>query len=231
MPLARALLPGTASAGRPITAECEAFPVVTAHPRPAAALHGSRSSSALGLPAQNRPMAAPLLFNPPAAGFDQPFEMLAACHERVARMLALLERLAEYLGSRGCDEQACGAARDVMRYFDLAAPAHHEDEERHVFPALRRTGADALVAQLQAQHHAMAEHWAALRPALAAVAEGRWRADEPAMDPALWSAFAALYREHLAIEDSQAFPAACRHLDDPAQRAMGAEMARRRGVV
>ncbi|RZJ07918.1 MAG: hemerythrin domain-containing protein, partial [Rubrivivax sp.] len=29
----------------------------------------------------------------PAVGFDQPFEMLAACHDRVRRSLDLLERL------------------------------------------------------------------------------------------------------------------------------------------
>ena len=28
----------------------------------------------------------------PGTGFDQPFEMLEACHERVQRMLALLAR-------------------------------------------------------------------------------------------------------------------------------------------
>jgi hypothetical protein len=30
----------------------------------------------------------------PAAGFDQPFELLAACHQRVEHMLDLLQRLA-----------------------------------------------------------------------------------------------------------------------------------------
>ena len=58
----------------------------------------------------------------PAVGFDQPFEMLEACHERVERSLGLLLRLAEHLVSHGADEQARDAARDVLRYFDLAAP-------------------------------------------------------------------------------------------------------------
>ena len=97
-------------------------------------------------------MTSPLTLHVgPAAGFDQPFEMLAACHERAARMLDLLARLLPHLASQGCDEQARQAARDVMRYFDLAGPAHHEDEERHVFPLLQASpdpAAQALVATI-----------------------------------------------------------------------------------
>lgn len=38
-----------------------------------------------------------ILHAAPAAGFDEPFEMLTACHGRVDRMLALLQRLATHL--------------------------------------------------------------------------------------------------------------------------------------
>jgi hypothetical protein len=58
----------------------------------------------------------------PSAGFEAPFEILAACHERVERMLALIQRLQQHLQDTGCDDSARQAARDVMRYFDLAAP-------------------------------------------------------------------------------------------------------------
>ena len=61
--------------------------------------------------------------------FEQPYEMMEACHERVHRMLALLERLREHLPLHGADAQAQQAARDIMRYFDQAAPQHHTDEE------------------------------------------------------------------------------------------------------
>ena len=95
-------------------------------------------------------MTSPIqLHRTPSAGFDQPFEMLSACHERVQRSLALLQRLQDHLASHGADPQARDAARDVMRYFDIAAPAHHEDEERHVLPVLRAQGEDAFAAQLK----------------------------------------------------------------------------------
>src|SRR5665647_521132 len=90
----------------------------------------------------NQPIRMASLLATPAVGFEQPFEMLEACHERVNRMLALLVRLREYLPGHGTDDNARQAARDVMRYFDLAAPHHHQDEELsliHISEPTRRT--------------------------------------------------------------------------------------------
>ena len=40
-------------------------------------------------------------FHSPAIGFEQPFEMLSACHERVERTLALFERLVAHVRAQG----------------------------------------------------------------------------------------------------------------------------------
>ncbi|HET7863752.1 MAG TPA: hemerythrin domain-containing protein [Burkholderiaceae bacterium] len=177
-------------------------------------------------------MTSPLTLHAgPAASFDAPFEMLAACHQRVARMLDLLARLGAHLSAKGNEDAARQAARDVMRYFDLAGPAHHEDEERHVFPVLDAVpdpAVQALVARLRHEHLAMAALWQAVRADLARVACGAWQAD-PA-SAARWDAFAVLYRQHIAAEESLAYPAAQPRLDGLAQAAMGLEMARRRGA-
>ena len=179
-------------------------------------------------------MSSPLILHAsPAAGFDEPFEMLAACHGRVDRMLALLQRLRKHLQGGHADEPARQAARDVMRYFDLAAPHHHQDEERHVFPVLAASG-DAALAQLaerlQADHVQMAAAWAAVRPGLDALSGGHWHADEAEALFDRWLALDTLYRAHAAVEDRQAYPAALA-LSTPAKRlAMGQEMSRRRGV-
>ncbi len=176
-------------------------------------------------------MTSPIqLHRTPSAGFDQPFEMLAACHERVERMLQLLERLAEHLPGHGCDAQAVEAARDVMRYFDIAAPAHHEDEERHVLPVLRAQGEDAFAAQLEQEHREMARRWQRVRRPLAAVVAGQWDAQGADEVLACWRSFATLYRAHAQAEDQSAFPLARADLDADAQRVMGREMAARRGV-
>ncbi|MCW5610331.1 MAG: hemerythrin domain-containing protein [Rubrivivax sp.] len=172
------------------------------------------------------------LNSPPSAGFDEPFGMLVACHERVQRMLALLSRLADHLPAQGPDGPARQAAADVMRYFDRAAPAHHEDEERHVFPRLRAAGgaAAALADELHEEHTRMAAAWQALRADLLGVAAGALPADGTGGWRARWQAFDRLYRGHIEREEAAAYPAARALLPAAELAAMGAEMARRRGV-
>lgn len=167
----------------------------------------------------------------PAATFEQPFDMLAACHERVIRTLDLLQRLRVHLRAHGADDQARQAARDVMRYFDQAAPQHHHDEEVHVFPPLIAQGDPAMlevVGRLQQDHLQMESRWVRARSVLAAVAAGENNAladaDEAALD-----AFASLYADHIEAEEAIAYPAAAAALDAEAVAEMGREMKLRRG--
>jgi hemerythrin-like domain-containing protein len=170
------------------------------------------------------------LHQSPTAGFGQPFEMLEACHERVQRMLRLLARLREHLAEKGHNAQVQHAARDVMRYFDLAAPAHHEDEERHVFPPLLTAGeCVAIVKRLQQDHLTMADSWAEARQVLQRLAGEAWAGwldgDEARLDR-----FAGLYEGHIDAEQRVVFPAARARLDATKLAAMGQEMSRRRGL-
>ncbi|MFD0667804.1 hemerythrin domain-containing protein [Ramlibacter sp. MAHUQ-53] len=168
----------------------------------------------------------------PSAAFEQPFEMLDACHERVQRMLRLLERLRAHVAAHGADAQARQAARDVMRYFDLAAPQHHLDEERHVFPPLLAAGDPelaAVVRQLQQDHARMEADWAHAREVLAGLAGGTLATLDAAQGASL-EAFAALYADHIVAEDRVAYPAARERLDAAALAAMGQDMMQRRGV-
>ena len=177
----------------------------------------------------------------PAAGFDEPIEMLLACHERVLRMLQLLQRLGGHLADRGIDGDARQAARDVLRYFDIAGPAHHEDEERHLFPALlaaaqpHRAARVQLVQRLHQDHEAMAQTWRLVRADLQAVcdagcgSEGLLASLAPARER--WQQFAELYAGHIRAEEDEAYPAARALLDAPALQQMGREMAARRGVT
>jgi len=172
------------------------------------------------------------LLRTPDAGFEQPFEMLQACHERVHRMLALLARLREHVAREGCDAQAQQAARDVMRYFDQAAPQHHLDEELHVFPPLLERGspeARGIVRRLQQDHLDMEARWQDARVVLGLLAEARVGRLEPGDEAAL-AAFASLYDAHIRAEEEIAYPGAQALLDDHARAAMSADMMRRRGV-
>ncbi len=169
-------------------------------------------------------------FNTPAVGFEQPFAMLEACHERVERTLTLLARLRAYLSEQPADDAARQAARDVLRYFDMAAPLHHEDEELHVFPLLLARGAPSVVAlvhQLQQDHVCMAADWAAARGALLAVSEGR-AAGFSAQDEAQLDQFAQRYGQHIQAEEGTAYPSAQALLPQEELHSMGLEMAGRR---
>jgi hemerythrin-like domain-containing protein len=178
----------------------------------------------------NGPTSPLTLHRMPVAGFEQPFEVLQACHERVQRMLRLLQRLRAHLTTVGCDDRARQAASDVMRYFDLAAPAHHEDEERHVFPPLLAAGVCVdTVERLQAEHVEMALRWPQVRAVLQRVEQGPWHGFRDD-DEALFEQFARLYDWHIAAENELVYPAAARQLDAAAQAAMGGEMSRRRGI-
>jgi hemerythrin-like domain-containing protein len=171
-------------------------------------------------------------FSAPAVGFEQPFAMLEACHERVQRTLDLLARLRTHVRQQGADEPARQAARDVLRYFDIAAPLHHEDEELHVFPLLlAESGAEvqALVRQLQADHVAMAADWSVARSALQSLAAGELPHFSDT-DEVLLDRFAQRYAAHIRAEEGQAYPAALRLLQPSALDRMGEEMSRRRGA-
>lgn len=168
-----------------------------------------------------------------APGYDEPFEMLHACHERVHRMLALLDRLRRHVDAQGADEQARQAARDVMRYFDQAAPQHHLDEENHVIPRLLASGDPALVdlgKKLRADHRAMEAAWSRARPVLLALAEGGIQRFDAEAHRA-FDEFAIPYAAHIEAEESAAFPAAQGSMDVTAMSAMSQDMMRRRGVA
>lgn len=165
----------------------------------------------------------------PGAGFEAPFDMLAACHERVARTLGLLGRLVVHVQAHGVDGPARQAAADVERYFSRAAPQHHEDEERHVLPRLAgdaRPEVRAAVQQVLDDHRAFRALWQALGPALAAVRDGA-PGDWPRIG-VLAEAFITRHADHLRLEDGLLFPAASAGLDEAALAAIGQEMARRR---
>lgn len=181
-------------------------------------------------------MSAPIrpgaLTASPGPGFEQPFEMLEACHERVQRTLGLLSRLRDHIRTNGADEQARQAARDVMRYFDQAAPEHHRDEELHVFPALLAQGDPEVVKvvlQLRQDHLAMETRWAAARAVLVRIAA----AELPvlsAADESVLESFAALYGGHIDAEEQIAYPAAAALLAGEPLEAMSRDMMQRRGV-
>ena len=168
---------------------------------------------------------------PHAPSLDEPLEMLEACHERIEAQLKTLERLLDYLPQHGADEQARQAARNVLRYFDLAGPNHHEDEERNLFPTLMaRAGAEevavvqALVSDLLADHVRMAVALDIVRQQLRPIADGTGAALEEAAVRRL----AEVYRQHIEKENRDLLPLSRRLLPPADVEALSRAMTERR---
>jgi Uncharacterized conserved protein len=163
---------------------------------------------------------------PTLPSFESPIELLTACHDKVRRFASLCGRLAEHTARHGADGQARTAAAGIVRYFTVAAPLHHADEEADLFPALRGLGEDVLTATMQAledDHEALDALWEQARPWLEAVQQGSAGAA-----PAALAQFAARYLRHIEREEREVFPFAAR-LPKPTLRAIGQRMAQRRG--
>lgn len=164
-----------------------------------------------------------------APGFDRPLDVLAACHDRIARQCDTLGKLLEHLPAHGADSQAQQAARAVLAYFDTAAVHHHDDEERNLFPLLEvanAAGACELVETLTLEHDAQSLLWRRLRPQLVHIEAG----ESAALDAALTQQFMASHRSHLEFENTHVLPLARKTLDATALTRLGRAMAARRGV-
>ena len=173
-------------------------------------------------------MAAAFLSEPAAPSFDDPLGMLSSCHGRIERQLATLARLQRHLPQHGCDTDARAAARAILRYFDLAAPNHHADEEQSVFPRLvaATPSARPLLDALERDHGALAEGWVRLRPLLAAIAAGQ-RAN---LSPKDVATIRRAYDAHIAREEGELIPLAASTFDAQTLAAIGREMAARRSA-
>jgi pyridoxamine 5'-phosphate oxidase len=170
-----------------------------------------------------------MMLKKPGPSFDQPLEMLAACHERIEAQLATLERLAPHVAEKRWDAEAKAAAQAVLRYFDTSGRLHHQDEDHDLFPLLRAKAASAgrveiaaAIDELEREHATMDRQWASLREKLKGTAK---------LDGEEVSRFAWLYRRHMDREGAAVLPFA-REALAPAERAeLGSRMAARRGTA
>ena len=110
--------------------------------------------------------------------FDDPLEMLHACHGRILSQCETLRKLKIHVNSNGCDQQSQQASQTILRFFDTAGKFHHQDEEEDLFPALLKSAdadksnLESLLKQLLQDHIEMLAAWGALRPALLQLSQG-----------------------------------------------------------
>ncbi|MBX3637850.1 MAG: hemerythrin domain-containing protein [Rubrivivax sp.] len=152
------------------------------------------------------------------------FQALDQTHREVQATLARFGELLDHVDDNGPDESARRTAAEIRAFFEGHARQHHADEERLVFPALL-AGGDAELVQhvmrLQQDHGWLEEDWLELAPQIEAIERGYNWYDLASLRHAL-PVFAALYAEHIVLEETVVYPAAKRH-----QQALAAGMAAR----
>lgn len=168
-----------------------------------------------------------------APGFDEPLAVLKHCHGRIRKQLATLDKLLMHLPQHGADVEAQQAAHAVLRYFNDAAPLHHEDEEEDLLPQLEASagGDDArelqvLLPRILDEHREMANLWLALDRELSTIATGH----SAQLSPTDVARFACLYDAHMALEESVIAPMAKRLFTAAQMRRLGDAMRARRGI-
>jgi len=182
------------------------------------------------------------LLGTPAPSFDEPLEMLDACHGRIKAQIETLRRLAGHLPQHGADQAAREAAQGVLRYFSVAAPHHHADEEVDLFPALlaseavSRGGVDAatvkgLIERILQDHRQMDRVRDTVLARLQSIMAAQAGECSEALPGALVEELAALYLAHIELETRELLPLGKRLLSPAQTVAVGRSMAVRRGAV
>ncbi|MEO8368762.1 MAG: hemerythrin domain-containing protein [Candidatus Solibacter sp.] len=172
------------------------------------------------------------------SGFTDPIGMLADCHRRVERFLDVLVLVAERAHGQSLTEEQRSAFDTALRYFREAAPKHTADEEESLFPRLRRLDGAALAEVLARVDTLEEEHVCADRAHAEADRLGQLWLREGSLSPdgasrliAVVKGLREMYRHHIAVEESEVFPAAAEALSAADHAAIGSEMASRRHIA
>ena len=179
-----------------------------------------------------------LIGEKPDSDFNDPIGVLEDCHRRIEKFLHVLLTFANDARGNALTHEQRGAIETSLRYFREAGPKHTADEEESLFPRLRAARhheAKAVMSdldQLHTDHLKADENHRAVDELFR-----RWLADGVLSAPELSRLITMLhsleesYARHIKEEETQVFPNAARILTSGDLRAVGLEMAKRRGLL
>jgi len=167
--------------------------------------------------------------------FTDPIGMLGDRHRRIEMFLNVLVSVAEQAHGQALNQEQRGALETALRYFREAAPKHTADEEESLFPRLRQLDSAGLKPAMARIESLQQDHVSADRNHVEVDGLGHaWIVNGSLTTPqterflTLVHQLRDLYRNHIAIEDKEVFPAAAAALSPSDRKAIGAEMASRR---
>ena len=170
--------------------------------------------------------------------FNDPIGLLEDCHRRIEKFLNVLFTIAGEAQGNSLTKEQRPAVETSLQYFREAAPKHTADEDESLFPRLRASPhheAKEILSnldQLHSDHVAAEENHRAVDQLFR-----QWLADDFLSAPdydRLTTSLGLLrdaYARHIREEETQVFPNAARILSDLDLRAVGVEMAKRRGLA
>ncbi|MBP6562918.1 MAG: hemerythrin domain-containing protein [Neisseriaceae bacterium] len=135
--------------------------------------------------------------NGPAVTFNEPIELLKACHGKVTRFSQDLLALPAYVAQHGVNAVVVAAITQIRHYFNLGAKLHHQDEEVNLFPLLIKYAphTQTQVQALLCDHQRLDRAWQGVEASLLQLLH------QPHTDLSLLSAFAQAYADHIAREE------------------------------
>lgn len=169
-----------------------------------------------------------------ATAFEQPLELLLSCHKKIIHFSSALLKIIMALKNDGWNDESAVSVDQVRRYFNIASPAHHLDEEKHLFPAIialdpefkkaRSMEVLTLINTMIKEHVESDALWETLDKMLSE------RSDDFATLEKLGRQFKTDMHEHAQIENEHIFPYAKKHISKHDFKEMGLAIAKRRGI-
>jgi pyridoxamine 5'-phosphate oxidase len=163
---------------------------------------------------------------------NDPLAVFTLCHKRIRKQCGNLEALAQDLTRFHVDNTARNRAAMIVRFFDVDAREHHEDEDMVFFPRLLALDIDTsakaelgpLLDILSKDHNTLRDVWRSLRQSLLGIVDGKSASTNIDV-----TTFIALHQHHMHNEDSSVLPFARRHFDDDALEELRSAIMARRG--
>lgn len=140
---------------------------------------------------------------------SSPIQDFSQCHVGIVGQLHTLAELPPLLAPAA---RARDIAEQTVRFFRDVVYAHHQEEERELFPAVlasavrgeERDRVQRTVEALTAEHRTVEAHWQRLEPKLRAVAKGQ----EAEIDAAEIESLVDTYLAHARFEEEVFLPLA-----------------------
>lgn len=163
---------------------------------------------------------------------DEALATFARSHVHIIETMNRLRELPARLAAHGVDDAVRTQAATTHRFFNDAVLAHHDEEERELFPSLKHSASagdeaglvQSLVTRLEREHRELESMWDAVEPAIRRLGRGK-----PAeLDAAAVDRLVDTYLAHAQFEETAVLPLARRILSSGDRAALALALAMRR---